>query len=173
MSGAALLVIDMLNDFIDERGKLFVGKAGKDIIPFIKEKITEFRERNLPIVFICDNHEKEDREFEMFPPHCIKDSWGSGIIEDFEVREEDKIIKKRRYSAFYGTDLDLYLREKDIEEIHLVGVCTNICVLYTAKDARERGYVVKIHKDGVASFDEKAHEFALKEAEKTLGCQII
>ncbi|KYO68645.1 cysteine hydrolase family protein [Thermovenabulum gondwanense] len=169
----ALLVIDMLNDFIDERGKLFVGKAGKDIIPLIKEKITEFREKNLPIVFICDNHEKEDKEFEMFPPHCIKDSWGSSIIEDFEVREEDKIIKKRRYSAFYGTDLDLFLREKGINELFLAGVCTNICVLYTAKDARERGYSVKIFKEGVASFNEEAHKFALKEAGNTLGCEII
>lgn len=169
----ALLVIDMLNDFIDEKGSLFIGGVGKSIIPFIKGKIAEFRQMAFPVIFICDNHEKDDKEFEMFPPHCIANTWGSKIIEEFEVNNEEKIIKKRRYSAFYGTDLDLYLREKGIEEIHLVGVCTNICVLYTAKDARERGYVVKIYKDGVASFDEKAHEFALKEAERTLGCQII
>ncbi len=70
--------------------------------------------------------------------------------------------------------MDLYLREKGVDEIYLVGgVCTNICVLYTAADARNLAYKVNIYKDGVASFDEEAHNFALKEAEKTLGCNVI
>lgn len=67
----------------------------------------------------------------------------------------------------------MYLREKNIKEINLVGVCTNICVLYTAADARNIGYTVNIYRDGVATTDEAAHEFALKEAENTLGCNII
>ena len=97
-----------------------------------------------PIIYICDNHEEDDREFDMFPPHCIAGTEGSQIIQQLQVKDGDKIIKKRRYSAFYGTDLDLYLREKGIEEIYLVGVCTNICVLYTAADARNLGYVMYI-----------------------------
>lgn len=171
--GRALLVIDMLNDFIEEKGSLFVGESARNIILFIKQKIEEFRKETCPVIFICDSHEKDDREFEMFPPHCISGTWGSMVIKDLEPAKEDKMIKKRRYSAFYGTDLDLYLRERGIKELYLVGVCTNICVLYTAKDARERGYSVKIYKDGVASFDEKAHEFALVEAKNTLGCEVI
>ncbi len=55
----------------------------------------------------------------------------------------------------------------------LTGVCTNICVLYTAADARMRHYKVKVLKDGVASFDEQAHQFALQEMEKTLGVQLV
>ena len=85
----------------------------------------------------------------------------------------DKIIKKRRYSAFFGTDLDLYLREKQVDEVHLVGVNTNICVLYTAADARNINYQVTVYKDGVASFNEQAHDFALEEMKNTLGCQIV
>lgn len=169
----ALLVIDMLNDFINEDGALSTGSAGEDIINFVKEKIMEFREKDYPIVYICDNHEKDDKEFDMFPPHCVANTEGSQIIEELEVKESDKIIMKRRYSAFYGTDLDLYLREKGVDEIYLVGVCTNICVLYTSADARNIAYKVNIYKDGVASFDEEAHKFALKEAETTLGCQIL
>lgn len=109
----------------------------------------------------------------MFPPHCIAGEYGSAIVDDIVVKETDKIIKKRRYSGFYGTDLDLFLREKSISEINLVGVCTNICVLYTAADARNIGYTVNIYKDGVATFDDEAHIFALKEAKNTLGCNII
>ncbi|MCG1011930.1 cysteine hydrolase [Tepidanaerobacter sp. GT38] len=169
----ALLVIDMLVDFIDEKGALSVGPAGQKIVPFVKEKVEEFREKGYPVVFICDNHERDDKEFDMFPPHCIAQTKGARIIEELNVKDEDKIIRKRRYSAFFGTDLDLYLREKGVDELFLVGVCTNICVLYTAADARNLAYKVNIYKDGVASFDEKAHEFALNEAEATLGCRVI
>ncbi len=90
----------------------------------------------------------------MFPPHCIAGTEGSEIIDELEVAPGgDKIIKKRRYSAFFGTDLDLYLREKGVDEIHLVGVNTNICVLYTAADGRNINYRVIIYEQGVASFD--------------------
>ena len=109
----------------------------------------------------------------MFPAHCVAKTEGSEIIKDLDVRKDDKIIKKRRYSSFYGTDLDLYLRENNIKEISLVGVCTNICVLYTAADARNISYEVNIYKDGVASFDEEAHKFAVSQAESVVGCRIL
>lgn len=169
----ALLVIDMLKDFIDEDGALSTGKSGKQIIGFVKEKIDEFRSEGYPVIFICDNHEKDDKEFDMFSDHCIANTEGAKIIDELDVKDTDKIIRKRRYSAFYGTDLDLSLREKGVEELYLVGVCTNICVLYTAADARNISYNVNIYKDGVASFDEEAHKFALKELVSTLGCKII
>ena len=168
----ALLVIDMVNDFIEKGGALETGKAGRDIIPFVKEKIREFRALDYPIIYVCDNHEKDDKEFEMFPPHSVKGTYGSKIIDKLEVEETDKVILKRRYSSFYGTDLDLTLREMGVDEISIVGVCTNICVLYTAADARNRAYRVNVCRDGVASFDKYAHDFALKEMKNTLGCNI-
>jgi len=65
------------------------------------------------------------------------------------------------------------LRELKITKVRMVGVCTNICVLYTAADARMRGYEVQVDPRGVASFDEEAHSWALKEMEKTLGVTIM
>lgn len=169
----ALVVIDMLNDFILKDGRLYSGERAEKIVDFINEKIQEFRKNKYPIIFICDSHEKDDSEFNMFPPHCINGEYGSKIVESINVEPNDKIIKKRRYSGFFGTELDLYLREKNIDQLYLVGVCTNICVLYTAADARNLGYTVNIYESGVASFDEEAHKFALKEAKNTLGCNII
>jgi nicotinamidase-related amidase len=169
----ALLIIDMLEDFIDKEGALTTGPSGEGIVDFIQEKIREFKGKDYPIIYICDNHEINDKEFEMFPTHCVRGTSGSKIIKALEPKEEDKIIRKRRYSSFFGTDLDLYLRENNINEIYLVGVCTNICVLYTAADARNLAYSVNVYKNGVASFDEDAHNFALKEMETTLGCNII
>lgn len=169
----ALVVIDMLNDFVLKDGALYSGERAEEIVDFINNKIKEYRESEYPIIFLCDNHEADDKEFDMFPPHCIAGEYGSEIVENINVEDGDKIIKKRRYSGFFGTDLDLYLREKKVEEISLVGVCTNICVLYTAADGRNLGYSVNIYEEGVATFDEEAHRFALKEAKNTLGCNII
>lgn len=169
----ALLVIDMLKDFIDEGAILETGDAGRGIVPFIKAKIEEYRAEGNPIIYICDSHEPDDKEFLMFPSHSLTGSEGGQIIDELAPLEGDKIIKKRRYSAFYGTDLDLYLREKGILDISLVGVNTNICVIYSAADARNINYNVTVYKDGVASFNPDAHKFALAEMKNTLGCQVI
>lgn len=169
----ALLVIDMLNDFILDDGKLTNGQAGQDIVDFCRQKIDEYRQEGHKIVFICDNHEEDDKEFDMFPKHCVAGSPGSQVIDALDRRPEDKLIYKRRYSAFFGTELDLYLREKVISELSIVGVCTNICVLYTTADARNLVYDVNIYEKGVASFDKEAHDFALKEMGTTLGARII
>ncbi|MGI6344949.1 MAG: cysteine hydrolase family protein [Bacillota bacterium] len=169
----ALIVIDMLEDFIEKEGALYVGQEGEELIPFINQKIQEFRQAGAPIIFIADSHEEDDSEFDMFQPHCITGTPGSDIVAALDVQPGDRVIRKRRYSAFFGTDLDITLRERGVDELYLVGVCTNICVLYTAADARNLGYTVNIYRDGVASFDQAAHDFALSEAEKTLGCRVI
>ncbi len=169
----ALLVIDMLKDFIVEGAVLETGDAGRKIVGFIKEKIDEYRGEGYPIIYICDSHESDDKEFLMFPTHSLASSEGSQVIDELKPLKGDKIIKKRRYSAFFGTDLDLYLREKGINDISLVGVNTNICVLYTAADARNINYDVIVYKEGVASFNPDAHKFALEEIKNTLGCKVV
>jgi nicotinamidase-related amidase len=171
--GRALLVIDMLNDFLEEQGALYCGPAARAILPFVARKIGEAREAGDLVVFVCDRHTPDDREFEMFPPHCVAGTAGAGVAPELIHREGDIVVPKRRFSAFYGTDLDLHLRERAVKEVVLVGVCTNICVLYTAADARMRNYEVTVLRDGVASFDEDAHRFALKEMEKVLGARVI
>lgn len=169
----AFLVIDMLNDFVREGGALYVGEAGRRIIPVIAEGIKKARASKWSVIYICDQHRPDDMEFKLFPPHCVIGSEGSRICDELTPVADDLLIAKRRYSGFYGTDLDLTLREREIDEIILTGVCTNICVLYTAADACMRGYKVSVVKSGVASFDEGAHNFALQEMEKTLGVTII
>lgn len=173
MEKKALLIIDMLNDFVREDGALYIGNAGRKIIPVIAELAADARSKGWPVFYICDQHRPDDLEFKMFPPHCIIGSEGARVCDELVPEERDLIIPKRRYSGFYGTELDLALRERGIEEIILVGVCTNICVLYTAADARMRNYRAVVVKDGVASFDEAAHRFALNEMERTLGVVLI
>jgi len=168
----AFLVIDMLNDFIKPDGALYIGEAAQEVTKRIQTIISSARQEGIPIIYICDNHRPDDAEFNMFKPHCIRGTRGAKIVEELSPGPEDYIIPKRRYSAFFGTDLDATLREMGISELVLVGVCTNICVLYTAVDARMRNYSVTVIKEGVASFSQEAHEFALKEMENTLGVKI-
>lgn len=169
---SALLVIDMLNDFIKPNGALSVGESGQEIVPFIKDKIETMHKQGGPVIYVCDSHRSDDSEFKMFPPHCLAGTEGARVIDELAPAEGDIVIPKRRYSGFFGTDLDLYLREFDVSKIELTGVCTNICVLYTAADACMRNYEVMVYKKGTASFDLQAHEFALKQMENVLGVEV-
>ncbi len=172
MGGQALVITDMLNDFITEQGSLYVGEAGQRLVPVIAAELERARSAGLPVIYLCDRHRPDDQEFAVWPPHCVAGSWGAEVIPELAPRADDHLIPKRRYSGFYGTDLDPTLREIRISGLILTGVCTNICILYTAADARMRNLEVEVLRDGVATFDEQAHRFALREMEKTLGVKI-
>ena len=169
----ALLIIDMLVDFIDPNGALYIGPAARDLVPAVKARLEEYRAKGDPIIYLCDHHLEDDHEFEMFPPHSLKGSGGEEIIEDLAPLPGERVIYKRRFSAFFGTDLDLTLRDLGVSEIELAGVCTNICILYTAAEARMHSYAVFVPVKAVASFDQEAHDYALKELDKTLGVKLI
>lgn len=168
----ALLVIDMLKDFIEPDGALSIGPAGPAIVPAVGEQIAAARERGQPVFYICDRHRPDDAEFADWPPHCVEGTRGAEVVDELSPQQGDIIVAKRRFSGFNGTDLNLTLRELGTEKLTLVGCCTNICVLYTAADARMAGFEVRVPKDCVATFDEDAHEFALKELERTLGATV-
>ena len=172
MNKKALLVIDMLNDFIKKEGKLYIGESGKEIILPIQSELKSFREEENPVFYICDHHRFDDKEFSLFPPHCVNGTRGAEIIDELKPKHNDFTIYKRRYDGFFQTDLDISLREEGISEIELVGVCTNICVLYTAASARMLNYKVTVLKDAVTSFDYEAHNFALKQMKDILGVEI-
>jgi nicotinamidase/pyrazinamidase len=168
-----LLVIDMLHDFLDEKGSLYIGDAADQVKKNVKERLFKQRSEGKPVIYVMDRHLPGDAEFKMFPPHCLAGEWGAEVIEDLVPEKGDFLVVKRRYSAFFGTDLDIILRENNAKEIELAGVCTQICILYTAAEARMLNYEVTVRKDCVASFDLDAHRFALREMEHTLGVKVI
>jgi len=173
MNNKALLVIDMLNDFVCEEGSLYVGESVKKIIPLIQKKVAKYREENYPVIFVTDFHEEDDKEFEMFPKHAVKESRGAEIYKDLRPNKDEMIVRKKRFSAFFETNLEEILREQKVDTIELCGVCSNICILYTCADARMRDYNVIIDRRCVDTYDHAAHEFALKEMERILGAKMI
>ncbi len=169
----ALVIVDMIEDFVHEGGALYCGPSMAKVVPVIQRELARARSSGEAVVYVKDEHLPGDAEFQMFPPHAIAGTKGARIVPELAPAAADVVIPKRRYSGFFGTDLDITLRERGVDTLRLVGDCTNICVLYTAADARNLGYAVEVVKDGVTSFDLEAHADALRELEKTLGAKIV
>jgi nicotinamidase/pyrazinamidase len=169
-----LIVVDMLEGFCTEGYPLFCGEDVLKIIPFIKKKIAEYSEQYLPVIFLADNHEPDDEEFEMFPPHCVKGTEEAEVLPELlDAARKRVLIPKTTLSTFHNTSLEYYVRGFAPETVEVVGVCTNICVLFTVEGLRIRGYKVRVYREGVASFDREAHDFALQQMEKVLGAEVV
>mgnify|MGYP003362907692 CR=1 FL=1 len=179
----ALLVIDYTNDFVADQGALTCGQPGQQLAPAIVSLAEQMRSNGDWVLLPTDVHTPNDPyhpESQLFPPHNVRDSWGRelyGPLRDWynDHQTETTVwqFDKTRYSAFAGTDLDLRLRERHVDSLHLVGVCTDICVLHTAVDASNLGYQLVIHENAVTSFDPAGHAWALRHFKNTLGATIV
>ncbi|OMP66031.1 cysteine hydrolase family protein [Domibacillus epiphyticus] len=177
----ALLNIDYTYDFVAADGKLTCGEPGQLLENEIVRLTKQFINDGDYVVFAVDVHDENDPyhpETKLFPPHNIRGTRGRelyGKLQDVyeQTKERDNVyyMDKTRYSAFAGTDLDMKLRTRGITEVHLVGVCTDICILHTAVDAYNKGYDIVIYEKAVASFNEGGHKWALGHFTNTLGAE--
>jgi nicotinamidase-related amidase len=166
-----VLVIDMLRGFLEEGYPLYIGAKARQIIPGIQRLLERELAQGSRIFFICDNHDPDDLEFKMFPPHCIAGTTEAEVIPEL-TEYPGEIIPKKRYSGFFETKLEEKLNQLKPDKLIICGVLTNICVMHTAADARNRDYEVEVFTDCVASPDEEAHRFALQHIEKVLGAEL-
>ncbi|RJP31301.1 MAG: cysteine hydrolase [Actinobacteria bacterium] len=162
----------MLNDFIEDEGALLVPGAAR-IVPRIARILEDARRQGIPVIYVTDSHREDDHEFRFWPAHAVSDTWGGEIIRELQPEPGDYIIPKRRYSAFFGTDLDNYLRELGIRKVYLTGVLTNICVYVTALDAAMRNYGVAVFKDAVASLSEDTDRFVFQQLEDVVQAELL
>lgn len=163
----ALLIIDMLNDFVARGAPLEVPRA-RGIIANIRRELKKARRVNIPIIYCCDSHSRDDKEFEVWPPHAVRGTPGAEVIEELSPRRGDIVVRKRTYSGFYRTTLDSTLRGLGVRHLILTGVLTNICILYTAADAYMRGYEVSVPEDCVTALRADDHRFALRQIQEVL-----
>ena len=167
-----VLVVDMVVGFMEPGHNLYCGDEAREIIPRVRELIERETADGGSVIFICDTHDPDDLEFQMFPVHCVRGTEEAEIIS--ELREyEGETIRKRRYSAFFETDLEARLADLNPDRVIVCGVCTDICVMHTAADARNRDYAVDVPTDCVASFDPDAHRYALDHMAKILGARLV
>lgn len=166
----ALIVVDMIKDFTDPKGLVYYPKS-REILPVISKVVDFFHNTKNLVIYLRHSYRagKYDKNLENMRMCCIEGTEGVEIDPNLTVLDEDYVITKRRYSGFFGTDLDLVLRENKIERVVIVGVKTNNCVRATAIDAYYRGYETIVLSDGVATNSDIVNQVHLEDIGKYIG----
>jgi nicotinamidase-related amidase len=158
----ALVVVDMQNDFVKEGGTLVVPDA-EATIPKLQGLLELARGSEMKVIFTQDTHSDGDPEWEIWPEHVREGSWGWQIVEELAPREDELVIRKVRYDAFYGTHLDHYLRVWGVDTLVICGTVANICVHYTAASAALRWFEVVVPRDATSALDPFDLEASLRQ----------
>ncbi|RWC30596.1 cysteine hydrolase family protein [Mesorhizobium sp.] len=160
---AAVIVIDMVNEFCKPGGAMVLPGYETLVAPQLAV-IEAARTAGVPVIWVHDSHRpgmRREREWLKRTPHCLDGSWGPEIIEDLGARTDEIHVIKRRYSAFFQTDLDLTLKDMQIDQLIIFGVVTNICVRSTVHDAFFQGYEVVVPRDCCAATGPREQESSL------------
>lgn len=171
----AVLVLDMLNDFV--YGKLKC-EGAKKIIPNIVALVNAARQRNIPVFYCIDQHLPTDvHELKLWGYHAMKGTKGADIINELKPsHSNDHVIHKRTYSAFDKTGLDKALKSayggKGADILIITGLTTDICSRHTAYDAFTRGFNIVVAEDGTTAFTQEDHVAGLKYMQRDYGVQV-
>lgn len=176
-----VLVIDMINDFLHEKGSLYSDRH-RAIVPEMKKFLDRKYSEGAVIIFCNDAHIKGDEG--RYPEHAVAGTWGADIIDELkDITGKDRVftISKRSPDAFLGTFLQTILEFLKPEKITALGVCTDICDKSTVQGAVYRGFTnVRLISDLVATFHipgihdgDLCHKSALEEIKGALGVELV
>lgn len=165
---AALLVIDIQHDFIDDNAPVHC-VGGKAMLPKVKNLIKACRKAKIPVIYTQEVHRPSGidmgRELDgNEPDHCLIGTIGVEIMEEIAPTPDDIVVTKPRYNAFLGTDLQFILNGLNImpnDTLIICGDATNVCVHYTSAEAHQRDYRIKVIEDCCAGSSWEEHEAAL------------
>lgn len=179
---AAVVVIDMQNDFCSEGG--FIDRLGVDLsrrkklIPRIRHLLDEARKSGIMVVHVYYNGdpkyfsgamlERLERKNES-EPYCMPGTWGIEFVPELAPRDDEIAIGKHRYSAFFETELDMLLASHGVETVILAGAATNNCVDGTGRDAFYNGYYVVVLSDGTVAATEELQQATLATVDHAYG----
>ena len=170
---AALIIIDMQDDFVAAGAPLECGEPGRATIPIIWKMKAWAKENGIPVIYTQERHRPDLSDFgleaEHEPPHCLLGTSGHNIIRELAPEEGDYVVDKTRYSGWFYTDLPLLLNGLKKNTLIFTGVCTDVCVYSTAKDASQAGKHVIIVSDACAATLPKYHEIFLEHLDFMYG----
>ncbi len=168
----ALLIVDMQNSFLHPDG----GNYYPDVAPVIENcasLLDAARTAGTIIVHIADRHRAGVHDFEenVLPRHCVHGEFDAAFFEGFGSNGAPNEIEivKRRFSAFFATDLALFLNEQTVERVVICGVKANVCVRATAQDAFGHGFEVNVVRDATNSNQTHLAEASLEDIERYMG----
>jgi len=172
---AALIVIDIqastFADIPDSTRSIPHMEGYASRMQLARSVIDKARACDIPVVFIQEIHRADlvdfgrelDGDEEV---HCLDNNPNTDLaVEQMGIRPNDYRIQKRRYSAFYGTDLEILLKGLKAETLLLVGGLTDVCVHYTFVDGHQGDYFCRVIEDCVAGSSLDAHNASLKAME--------
>jgi nicotinamidase-related amidase len=174
MAKEALLICDMLNDFVREGASLEVPDTRR-AIPAIRREIEMARKEGRPVVYVCEGHRPDDREFSKFgwPAHGVRGTEGARVIDELKPREADPIVYKPTYSGFNQTTLHETLKGLGVDSIRITGCVTHICIMFTAYEAVMLDYNVTVIEKGIAGLSREDHDAGLRIMKNVLGVKIV
>ncbi|MBX5435709.1 MAG: cysteine hydrolase [Alicyclobacillaceae bacterium] len=181
----ALLLVDMSKDFIYLDGSLNCGPAGMSIVGYCRELVRSFLDAGHIVIDARDLHHPDDYEIRsgLFPPHNIEGTHGQELIDELAQLLQGRPdlwvrVFKKHYNACFRTPLCEILRQHGVRQVHVVGVCTDICVRYTVSglyDWKVSEYPeleIVVHERGVASFNEVGHADSLRHFRQAFGVNV-
>lgn len=163
----ALLVIDIQQEDFVEMNENNINEPRWNSIRNGKRVLDVFRAKKLPVIQIKECHRPDmvdfGRELDGSEGiHCVENRPENDYAKLTYPIEGEYLISKRRYSAFFGTDLEILLKGLRVDTLYLIGGLTDVCIHYTAVDAHQNDYHIRVVTDAVAGSDKEAHDGALR-----------
>jgi nicotinamidase-related amidase len=163
----AIIIVDMVKDSFREEHQLPITQEAQPIIPRINHLLQQGRALGIPIIFACDSFLPDDFIFKgRMNPHSLRGTEGAEVTDQLEVQEGDIILPKRRFSAFFKTDLDQTLRTWHVDTVAVAGITTNVCVLMTAMDALCHDFSAILLEDCSAAHKREVHKTTIENYRK-------
>ncbi len=171
----AVVVVDMQNGFCHPDGSLYAPGSEEAIDPCVG-LVERAREADVPVVFTRDVHPPEQfedahyyDEFDRWGEHVVEDSWEAELVEELDPAEDDLVVVKHTYDAFYQTELEGWLAAHGIDDLVICGTLANVCVLHTASSAGLRDLRPILVEDAIGCIEEAHREYALDHADFLFG----
>ncbi|XVH32570.1 cysteine hydrolase family protein [Haloferacaceae archaeon DSL9] len=171
----AVVVVDMQNGFCHPDGSLYA-PGSEDAIEPVTALVDGAREAGAAIIYTRDVHPPEQfedayyyDEFERWGEHVVEGSWEAELVSDLDVREEDLVVTKHTYDAFYRTNLEGWLRAHGVRDLLMCGTLANVCVFHTAGSAGVRDFKPVLVEDAVGYIEDDHKTYAVDHAEWLFG----
>jgi len=158
---SAIIVIDMINEYLEPSGKLFC-KEGLLIIPTLRNLLNYSRDINIKIIYVNTLLTSPNLPLaKKWGLHATEISTEAKVISELKPMSTDYIVYKFTYDGFYNTELENLLRSLEISNIFITGIHTHVCVLFTAVGGFHRGFNVYVLEDCITTSNKFNHESRL------------
>ncbi len=171
----AVVVVDMQNGFCHPDGSLYA-PGSEDAVDDVASLVSRARDANASVVYTCDVHTPEQfeethyyDEFDRWGEHVVEGSWEAELVDELDVRDEDHVVVKYTYDAFYRTDLEGWLDVHDVHDLLICGTLANVCVLHTAGSAGLRDFRPVLVEDAIGAIEPGHKEYAIDHADWLFG----